>query len=533
MPRRPAIRRARRARVSPWSLPADRARSGRGGSLGTWPCRRLIAAGAPRPAQRARGAGPAAGERARGRRAGRWCCAARPGSARPRCWSTWPSARRGCADRSRGGRRVRDRARVRRAAAAVRAVPRPARRLPGPQRDALGTAFGLRDGDAPDRFLRRPGGAEPARRRGRGAAAGLPRRRRAVARPRRRRRRSRSWRAGCGAESVGSCSPCASAGEQRRWTGCRSSSSAGSATSDARRCSASAVAGPLDARVRDRIVAETHGNPLALLELPRPVAARAGGRVRARRTAPTSPRRIVESFQRRLAALPADTRPLLLVAAVRAGRAPSALIWARGRSGSGSAPRRRGRPRRRGCASSRAVRFRHPLVRSAVYRAARRRSGAPCTGPSRTSPTPAAIPIAAAWHRATAPAAATRRSPPSWSARPRGPRARGGARRRRRLPQRAAELTPAPARRARRALAAAEAKHHAGAPDDGAAAARDAPSPLDELRAGALLRAQIAFAERAAATLRRCCSRRPGGWSRWTRARARDLPGRVRRGALG
>jgi AAA ATPase domain len=44
-------------------------------------------------------------------------------------------------------------------------------RLPGPQRDALGVAFGLRAGEAPDRFFGRAGGAEPVGGGGRGAAA--------------------------------------------------------------------------------------------------------------------------------------------------------------------------------------------------------------------------------------------------------------------------------------------------------------------------------------------------------------------------
>ena len=55
----------------------------------------------------------------------------------------------------------------------------------------------------------------------------------------------------------------------RSWPGCRSSTVAGLADGDARALLDSALTGPLDARVRDLIVAEARGNPLALLELPR------------------------------------------------------------------------------------------------------------------------------------------------------------------------------------------------------------------------------------------------------------------------
>src|SRR5437879_5697425 len=95
---------------------------------------------------------------------------------------------------------------------------------------------------------------------------------------------------------------------------------------DARTLLDSVLTGPLDARVRDQIVAETRGNPLALLELPRgltpaELAFGFGGRS-------TTPlvSRVEEGFQRRIAALPADTRTLLLTAAVEpVGDVP--LLW--------------------------------------------------------------------------------------------------------------------------------------------------------------------------------------------------------------
>ena len=87
-------------------------------------------------------------------RAGCWSFAARRASARRRCWSIWSAPRPGCRIARVGGCRVRDGAAVRRPARAVRAdAGPPAARLPDPQRDALGTAFGLSAGPPPDRFL--------------------------------------------------------------------------------------------------------------------------------------------------------------------------------------------------------------------------------------------------------------------------------------------------------------------------------------------------------------------------------------------
>ncbi|HEY9555811.1 MAG TPA: ATP-binding protein, partial [Acidimicrobiales bacterium] len=79
---------------------------------------------------------------------------------------------------------------------------------------------------------------------------------------------------------------------------------------DARALLADAVHAPLDERVRDRIIAEAHGNPLALLELPRSIdpAQLAGGFELP--DALSVPRRVEDSFQRRSSSLPADTQML-------------------------------------------------------------------------------------------------------------------------------------------------------------------------------------------------------------------------------
>jgi hypothetical protein len=90
---------------------------------------------------------------------------------------------------------------------------------------------------------------------------------------------------------------------------------------DARELLGSVISGPLDERVRDRIVAETRGNPLALLELPRGVPG-----VPSVPGVPGSRGRIEESFRRRLEGLPAATRLLMLVAAAEPAGDP-ALVW--------------------------------------------------------------------------------------------------------------------------------------------------------------------------------------------------------------
>src|SRR5207247_6770662 len=97
---------------------------------------------------------------------------------------------------------------------------------------------------------------------------------------------------------------------------------AGLREDDARRLLQSVLTGPLDARVRDRIVAETRGNPLALLELPRGLtpAELAGGFGLS--GGPAVPRRIEHSFRERPAPLPPSTRRLLLTAPAQPARDP-------------------------------------------------------------------------------------------------------------------------------------------------------------------------------------------------------------------
>src|SRR5215210_1442430 len=136
--------------------------------------------------------------------------------------------------------------------------------------------------------------------------------------------------------------------------------------SDARALLSSAVGFNLDERVRDRIIAETRGNPLALLELPRGLTARqlAGGFGLLGAQALTG--RIEESFVRRLEALSDGARRLLLVAAAEPVGDPLLLWGAAERLGIG--PEAAGAAEAEGLlAIDERVMFRHPLVRSAVY----------------------------------------------------------------------------------------------------------------------------------------------------------------------
>jgi len=115
---------------------------------------------------------------------------------------------------------------------------------------------------------------------------------------------------------------------------------AGLREADARALLEAVLTVPIDTQVRDQIVAEAHGNPLALLELPRALTAAelAGGF--GLPGVLHLPGNVEESFQRRVCALPAETRRLLVLAAADpAGDA--ALVWQGQPGGSASAPRQR------------------------------------------------------------------------------------------------------------------------------------------------------------------------------------------------
>ena len=263
---------------------------------------------------------------------------------------------------------------------------------------------------------------------------------------------------------------------------------------DARTLLEKVMTGPLDDGVRDRLVAETRGNPLALLELPRGLtpAEMAGGFGLPDASSLAS--RIEESFRRRLAPLPPSTRMLLLVASAEPIGDPVPVWRAAGALGI--------EPAAWGAAAELVefggqVRFRHPLVRSAVYRAASPEERERTHGALADATDPDVDPDRRAWHRAHATPApdedvATELERSAGRVQGRGGLAAAAA-----FLERAAELTPEPSRRARRALAAAQSKQRAGAPD---AALRllglAEAGPLDELdqARAKLLHAQVTFA---------------------------------------
>jgi DNA-binding CsgD family transcriptional regulator len=366
-------------------------------------------------------------------------------------------------------------------------------RLPGPQRDALSTAFNLRGGDTPDRFavglavlslLSEVAGERPlvcvvddAHWLDLASAQALA----FVARH-------------LAGEPAAVVFAVRGSGDEHGLTGLAELAVRGLADGDARALLESAVTGPLDERVRDRIVAETRGNPQALMELARGLTPEelAGGF--GLPDALALPGRVEEDLRRRLASLPPAARWLLLVAAAEPLWDP-VLVW--------RAAEHLDVPAEAAAAAASAgliesggqLRFRHPLARSAVYRAATPEERQSAHRALAEATDPDADPDRRAWHRAHATpgldedvAAELERS--AGRARVRGGLAAAAA-----FCQRAAELTPEPARRAQRALTAAQAKHQAGAPDAARRLLAMAQAgPLDELaRARAeLLRAQLA-----------------------------------------
>jgi DNA-binding CsgD family transcriptional regulator len=268
--------------------------------------------------------------------------------------------------------------------------------------------------------------------------------------------------------------------------------------SDARALLDSVISGPVDQGVRDRIVAETRGNPLALLELPRglsPAELAFGFGLTDRMPLAG---RIEEGFMRRLEPLPVETRRVLLTAAAEPG-GDEALLWrAVGRLGIG--PEAAAAAETAGLIELGArVRFRHPLVRSAAYRSAslldRRdvhRALAEVTDPDLD-------PDRRAWHRARAAVGPDESVAAELERSADRAQARGGMAAAAAFLGEAARLTLDPALRAERALAAAQAKYDAGSPEAALALTAMAQAgPFDELRRARvdLLRAQIAFATR-------------------------------------
>jgi DNA-binding CsgD family transcriptional regulator len=265
---------------------------------------------------------------------------------------------------------------------------------------------------------------------------------------------------------------------------------------DAQELLGSVVRGPLDERVRDRIVAETRGNPLALLELPRGVPGMAGvPGVPGVAGVPGSAGRIEDSFRRRVEVLPAATQRLMLVAAAEPAGEP-ALVWqAAERLGIGAGAIAPAADAGLLTISERVV-FRHPLVRSAVYRAASPPDRRAAHQALADATDPQADPDRRAWHRAQATPGPDEDVAAELERSAGRAQARGGLAAAAAFLECAATLTVDPARRAERALAAAEATYQAGAFDATLALLGTAEAgPPDQLRRARadLLRGQIAF----------------------------------------
>ena len=263
----------------------------------------------------------------------------------------------------------------------------------------------------------------------------------------------------------------------------------------ARALLARAVQGRLDFRVRDRMIAETKGNPLALLELPLQMDAAelAGGFEPP--TPADLPRRIQDQYARRFGALPKATRRLILLAAADPV-GDARLIWRAAHTlniGNDALGPAQGAELLEIGAE---VRFRHPLVRSAVYLAAslpeRRRAHAALASVSDSE----LDADRRAWHRALAAPGLDENVASALELSADRAQTRGGLAATAAFLDRAAALTVDPAERARRALAGARAHHAAGAPDAALAMlARAQAGPLAPLQQAEaeVLRAEIAF----------------------------------------
>ena len=271
---------------------------------------------------------------------------------------------------------------------------------------------------------------------------------------------------------------------------------AGLHESDARALLDSALTGPLDARVRDLIVAETQGNPLALLELPRGLtsAELAGGF--GLPGAVSLSGRIEDSFARQLEAFPPQTRRLLLLAAADPSGDRS-LVWrAAGRLG---IPVQAAAPAvEAGLADFGArVRFRHPLARSAAYRLASVAEIQEAHGVLAEVTDPIADPDRRAWQRAQAAPGPDEDVAIELENSASRAQARGGLAAAAAFLERAVLLTADPTRHAERALAAAQAFLQAGVFGNALELLVTAEAgPLDEFQKARvdLLRGQIAFA---------------------------------------
>ena len=370
-------------------------------------------------------------------------------------------------------------------------------RLPGPQREALSTAFGVRAGAPPDRFL--VGLAvlslladsaeeqplvcivDDAQWLDRVSAQTLA----FVARR-------------LLAERVGLVFALREPSDEHELEGLPALVIDGLPPDHARLLLDATIPGQLDSRLQDRILGEAGGNPLALLELPRGLKSIAvAGAFGLPEEMPLTSR-IEQGFVRQLEAFAADTRRLLLLAAAEPlGDVP--LLW-RAAERLGVGPEAAGPAQAAGLVEIAArVRFRHPLVRSAAYLAAPAPERREVHRALAAATDPQLDPDRRAWHRARAADRPDEAVAGELERSADRAQARGGLAAAAAFLTRAAELTPDPATRVERSLAAARAKLDVADPasaSDLLAAAE--LGPLDDLQRARLERlgAQIAFTSR-------------------------------------
>jgi hypothetical protein len=369
--------------------------------------------------------------------------------------------------------------------------------LPEPQREAIGTALGLESGPVPDRFLvalavlgllADRARAQPlvcviddAQWLDRASAQALA----FVARR-------------LQAESVAMVFATRTPTVDSELVGLPRLDVDGLADHDARTLLRSTVHVPLDDRVRDRIVAETRGNPLAILELPRGLthAELAGGFGLPEPTRLAT--EIEASFQRRAAKLGTAAQRLLLIAAAEPLGDPT-VVWRAAEHAGIERAWNESVAVAELCEFGQRVRFRHPLVRSAIYGAAStgerqavHRALAAATNPDTEHDRHV-------WHRAHGASAPDEHLAAELEHCAGQAQARGGVVATAAFLEHAVRLTPDPEAHAKRALAAARAQTAAGAFDAALGLVASAlAGPLDEhgQAHAELLHAQIAFAMR-------------------------------------
>ncbi|NIK61324.1 AAA family ATPase [Kribbella shirazensis] len=367
-------------------------------------------------------------------------------------------------------------------------------RLPAPQRDALDTAFGLSPHGPSDRFVvalaalallaeaaeERPllcviDDAQWLDRESLLTIAFVARR--------------------LYAESVGMVLAVRQSSELRELAGLPELALSGLDYRESRALIDAAWPGRLDERVRDRVIAESRGNPLALLEFPKGLTpAEFAGGYQLPDAAPVATQ-IERSFRRQVESLPADTRQLMLTAAAEP-MGDVTLLW-RSAAVLGLARDAAEAAQRDGLIElGTHVRFRHPLVRSAIYRAASASDRLQVHAALAAAIDAGLEPDRATWHRGHATTRLDESVADQLEQSAERARARGGVAAAAAFLERAAELTPDPRRRGRRILAAARARFAAGAFAAATALLALAEGcPMDDLDRAliARLRAQITF----------------------------------------